>query len=374
MLFLNALLIYLGAWCQAWTRAGRAQAPLSFRRLAVLLAFPLFLGLQAVHGICLLLDNLLFPAYRRQPVRRPVFVLGIPRSGTTFLHRELAQDPACTAPQTWEVLFAPSLCQRYLIRLLGRADRALGRPVERLLQGSIARFGGEVNAVHPLGLQDAEEDYLCLLPAAGCFFMMLAFPQSLALHDLGHLKRLPTARRERLLDFYHTLLQRHAFFHGGGARVLSKNAAFASWSSALAERYPDAVFVVCVRDPATALASQIASIASARRVFGTFPDDETVTELFADFYRHWLECLRRLAQTHSARTLIVEQEWLRAHSESVTAWVRSRLRDEALASCRGDHGTTPLPPPAQDLDTEQGRPGAYAALQALADLQRRSLA
>ena len=44
------------------------------------------------------------------PVRKPVFVFGIPRTGTTFLHRLLALDPASRAPLGYE-LFDPT--QRY---------------------------------------------------------------------------------------------------------------------------------------------------------------------------------------------------------------------------------------------------------------------
>lgn len=38
------------------------------------------------------------------PVRSPVFVLGLPRTGTTFLHRLLSLDPKVRAPLLWELL------------------------------------------------------------------------------------------------------------------------------------------------------------------------------------------------------------------------------------------------------------------------------
>lgn len=38
------------------------------------------------------------------PVRSPVFVMGLPRTGTTFLHRLLSLDPKSRAPLTWELL------------------------------------------------------------------------------------------------------------------------------------------------------------------------------------------------------------------------------------------------------------------------------
>lgn len=70
------------------------------------------LGRIAVQGM--LLDNLKLrlnlteyrkrrPEIARQEISRPLFVLGLPRTGTTILYELLAQDPAHRAPSTWEV-------------------------------------------------------------------------------------------------------------------------------------------------------------------------------------------------------------------------------------------------------------------------------
>lgn len=55
--------------------------------------------------IRLLLQNTLNnkPAILDEKMRRPWFVMGLPRSGTTFLHRLLAQDPGLRAPLSWEL-------------------------------------------------------------------------------------------------------------------------------------------------------------------------------------------------------------------------------------------------------------------------------
>jgi Sulfotransferase family len=44
-------------------------------------------------------------AFERIPISRPVFITGMPRSGSTFLHELLAGDPANRAPRAWEVMF-----------------------------------------------------------------------------------------------------------------------------------------------------------------------------------------------------------------------------------------------------------------------------
>ena len=38
-------------------------------------------------------------------IERPVFITGMPRSGSTFLHELMAEDPENRAPRVWEVMF-----------------------------------------------------------------------------------------------------------------------------------------------------------------------------------------------------------------------------------------------------------------------------
>ena len=38
-------------------------------------------------------------------IQRPVFITGMPRSGSTFLHELMVEDPKNRAPRVWEVMF-----------------------------------------------------------------------------------------------------------------------------------------------------------------------------------------------------------------------------------------------------------------------------
>ncbi len=40
-----------------------------------------------------------------EPIERPVFIVGMPRSGSTFLHELLTENPDYRAPRVWEVMF-----------------------------------------------------------------------------------------------------------------------------------------------------------------------------------------------------------------------------------------------------------------------------
>jgi hypothetical protein len=70
--------------------------------------------LMRMHLLDLLKTRLrLVDAWKRQPqgdvesspIARPIFITGMPRSGSTFLHELLAADPALRAPRVWEVMF-----------------------------------------------------------------------------------------------------------------------------------------------------------------------------------------------------------------------------------------------------------------------------
>jgi len=383
MVFVDGLFAYLSAYVAALVdlaiaplprsvpcgaRAPRRAAPASayvranLRRLRLLVLFPLFMLLQAVHAACLILDHLLFPGFRRVELRRPVFVLGVPRSGTTFLHRELARDDRFCAPRTWEVLFAPSLCQRHIVRAVLYLDLLIGRPVARLVNRVAAHNLEAMDDVHPVALDAPEEDYLALLPSGGCFFAYLAFPRSPAFDALSRLDRLPPRRRERLLEHYHGLLQRQLYFHGA-EQILSKNAAFAGWGRFLAERYPDAHFVLCIREPAAALASQLNSLAGARAAFASFPDDLAFEAAFEEHYATWWQELARMHRDSGVEPLVVEQEWLRGHTSQVLAQIYDRLREaKREATSAGDSTATPT----ADAPAE----AAYAELRAASIRQR----
>jgi Sulfotransferase family len=44
-------------------------------------------------------------ALEASPIQRPVFITGMPRSGSSFLHELLAEDPENRVPRVWEVMF-----------------------------------------------------------------------------------------------------------------------------------------------------------------------------------------------------------------------------------------------------------------------------
>lgn len=250
-----------------WPRRG-GGAKRSWRRVVTVQAFLLGLGIvQCIHWLGFLLDEILFPGYRKVEVREPLFILGVPRSGTTLLHRTLAEDERFTTFSTWECLFAPSITARMFWRAVGSLDRVIGGLLSKALSRLVALFLGGLDDVHAVDLDAAEEDYFALVPLWACFILFVPFPYAPWLRDVRYFDRdMTEAGRKRLLDYYEACLKKHLYVHRGKT-LLSKNAAFASLADSLAERFPDARFVCCLRDPLAAAPSQLSSLAAGHRVF-----------------------------------------------------------------------------------------------------------
>ena len=297
-----------------------ATGPVSARRVALLaVGLPAFLALQALHWIGFLLDDLLVPGYREIRVRAPLFVVGMPRSGTSFLQRVLARDrERFTTLRLWELVLAPSIVERRFWLALGRVDRAVGRPLHRLLtaaQGVAFRF---MEDVHPVRFDEPEEDYFLLLPVFACFLQVVAFPDDPRTWELAAFDELPRRDREALLDFYRGCVQRHLHVVGRDRRLLSKNPSFTPMVRSLASAFPEARFVCCVRDPREAVPSLLSSLEPAARTLGWSVREPAYRDRFVEMMAYYGEhALRALPEAAPDRHVFVPLDRLSRDVEGV---------------------------------------------------------
>lgn len=303
----NYGILFLRSWHPRYDGAVSGVSPR--RWLAMALFWPLFALVQGINGAALLLDHLFFPDFRRVAVREPLFVVGVPRSGTTFLHRLLAGDrQRFTTATLWELIFAPSILQRRFWLGVGRVDRLLGRPLGRLFFRLERAVLGGLDDIHSTGLRDPEEDYLALVPVLGCFLLVLAVPDPRLWRLTFADRDLPAADTERLMRAYRRFVQRHLYVHGEHLTYLSKNPSFTPLMAALAEAFPDARFIGCLRNPTAAVPSQINSIVVGARLFD---GRDTAAywrrgflEMLDYYYRHLLEQLERLPEPRRALSVM----------------------------------------------------------------------
>ena len=98
--------------------------PFRLRRWLITTFFMLLLSsFWVVVALGRALDHVFFPGFRRQKIRRPVFIIAPPRSGTTFLQKLLAQNREVFAPVLMYQTIFPSIFLQKII--LGIAN--LGR-------------------------------------------------------------------------------------------------------------------------------------------------------------------------------------------------------------------------------------------------------
>ncbi|WP_317930180.1 sulfotransferase [Halioxenophilus sp. WMMB6] len=303
------LFIKNGGLLMAW-QLGRVVTwrPLPLlRNLLLLLGLVLFFVYLQLQWLGLLLDEIIFHRYRQVKVTRPLFVVGAPRSGTTFLQRSLASDPQFTTTTLAECLLTPSITARYC----GRALAWCLRPLQSLAGKIKPRWLQAMDSIHPLGLGEPEEDFLLLLPIFSCFILMVLFPGNRRLWRLAHFdSQLTEHEREIIMCFYRRMVQRHLYVHGEEKTYLAKNPSFTGALASFQHHFPDATFVACVRQPEEVFASQLSSLKPALSLLGY---DWQAAEFQADVAAMLRYYFAQIEQQASARSpvLVVEIEQLK---------------------------------------------------------------
>lgn len=301
-----------------------------FRRaLWLVLALPGLTLLHALNWICLLLDELLFPAARRLDIVKPVFIIGPPRSGTTHFHRILsdARSVFSVAP-AWEVLLAPSILQKKGLRGMIRLDRVCGRPLARLLTRLERYTLRAFSDTHPGTLRDPEEDYFYLGPILACTGWLLAFPFWKGFRSyMPGCPQASEAKRHAALQFYRRCLRKQLYVDGKDKTLLSKNASFSSWMDLLPDYFPDACFLVCMRSPLETVPSMLSTAEKAMRGFASELRNNDIQRLLVDSMKaHYQVLHHHIPQLPEEQTMVVEQSQLKNHLTAVMHQVSRQTR------------------------------------------------
>jgi hypothetical protein len=201
-------------------------------------------------------DRRRHPEIAAQEIRRPLFVTGLPRTGTTLLHGLLAQDPANRVPVTWECMFPSPPPDRH------RHDH---EPRSRLAERQIRwfhRLNPDFRRIHPTGARLPEE---CLIITGHSF-------QSFQFHTAHFVPTYQTwLEQSDLRESYavHRRFLQHLQWRGGAERWVLKAPAHVFGLRALFAVYPDAGVILTHRDPLQVVGS-VASLHTCLR--GTFSD------------------------------------------------------------------------------------------------------
>jgi hypothetical protein len=224
--------------------------------------------------------------------------VGHARSGTTHVHRLMSRDAGRFSAFRLYELYFPSLLQKKAIRAVAQLDRRwLGGWLERRVQAWEAKRYAAVRKVHEMGLTQPEEDDLVFYYSCAAGFWISRMPYMGDL-DFYYVDEWPARKRRRLMRFYRDCVRRQLHLNGGDRIHLSKNPVFAGRMEALLETFPDARFVVPVRNPAETIPSLLKLVSGGWRRMGWDPErmracQRVLAEQSFHTYRHPLEVLDR---------------------------------------------------------------------------------
>lgn len=204
------------------------------------------------------------PELLERPIEKPIFVFGIPRTGTTLLSNLLAADPAHRSPLTWEI------------------DDPVPPPTSETL------------FTDPRALQrlEMERKMLEARPEMGKYYRNSAIYPNECIFFMAHdFKALSWESRGRLPNYRDWLFQTDMTsayrYHKRFLQLLQADApgiwnlkmpSHALWLETLLETYPDARLVWTHRDPLTAVGSFCSIISLAHQGFIGKVDTEWLAE------------------------------------------------------------------------------------------------
>jgi hypothetical protein len=277
---------------KAFFKAKGTNYRLTPKRFAVLFVWLLlYIPAQVINRVFFLIDELVFPKYREQEIIEPLFIIGNPRSGTTFLHRLLELDKErYNSFLTWEMIFAPSVTQRKLIGGIAAMLKWIGVPLQRLLRRVSRQISVDEKA-HPIRLNSSEEDDHILMHAwaSATIWGFYPIPEELLPYYFFD-RDLPLEKQDQIMRFYKNMVQRQLYAHGGKLRLLSKNPAFTPKLASLLRHFPDAKFINLARNPFETLPSMLNYMSTGWKLFADpieeHPYLQDIVSVLSYYYRY----------------------------------------------------------------------------------------
>ncbi|MEJ2643913.1 MAG: sulfotransferase [Gammaproteobacteria bacterium] len=230
-----------------------------------------------------------------QPVERPVFIMGLPRSGTTLLHSLMAQDPALRYPSHWETMYPSPPPER---DSYDRDPRIAA--VERQLQW-FHRLAPEFRAIHLMNARYPQE----CTEITNHVFMSLRYD---TVYDVPSYRAwLDSTGHGEAYRFHRQMLQ-HLQWRCPPRRWVLKAPDHVFALTDLLETYPDACILMAHRDPLKVVPSVASMTTVLQRVFSDRVDPAQVARTVGE---RWAEGARRMV--HSRRQDDTPRRYLDVH-------------------------------------------------------------
>lgn len=239
----------------SFCRPRLAPTPMTAKRIIFLIGFFLVFPIVAlINGVCFWIDRICYPKWRNGNIQQPVFIVGNPRSGTTFIHRVMARDEQrffCF--KTWEIIF-PAIIQK---RFFTKVDRITGHVPSALIKRLETRLFREFNKMHKVSLLSPEEDDYLFLHIFSSHDLVWLFPFDEMKRFLRFDEMLKDTEQRRIMEFYKDCIKRQAYYQNHGGSLLSKAPASSARIVGLRKQFPDCKIIYMVRNPLEVIPSMI---------------------------------------------------------------------------------------------------------------------
>ena len=217
------------------------------------------------------------PLVLARRIERPIFITGMPRSGSTFLHRLLVRDPGVAAPLSWRLVHPhPSTA--------GRLGETLNRARVQAQFYLMRVLAPELNSLHEVAAGEPEE---CTDITAQVF-------QSLRYDSVYRVPSYQSwLQQHGHADAYrfHKRFLQHLDAQAPGRRWILKSPDHVFALDDIRAVYPDAHWVFIHRDPVAVLASVARLTEVLRRPFAHGVD---LAEIGQQVCASWLDGAQRM--------------------------------------------------------------------------------
>jgi hypothetical protein len=230
-----------------------------------------------IHLLCSRLsmqrDRQAYPSIAQQEIREPLFIVGLPRSGTTVLHTLLALDPDHRVPLTWEVMTPSPPTSDNEKRRIQRAISSCN---------CFNWLAPTFRQVHPVGAELPQECVSLMAPT----FISDQFD---AMYYIPSYRAWFFRQDFRPAYEYHRRFLQHLQVRQNARRWVLKAPTHMFALPSLLAVYPDALFVQTHRAPLDAMASVSSLITILRRAFSDAVDPLTVCREAIDYWSNTLD-------------------------------------------------------------------------------------
>ncbi len=241
------------------------------RVILICFLFLVFIVVETINWSCLALDHIFYRGYKKIVIKPPHFIIGMPRSATTFCYALLLVDSEnTTAMKLWEILLAPSVLQKKLILFLKRIDSRLNNSMYKVISCIDRYIFQDIKGFHPISLFNFEEDDYLFLPLLSTISFSFIFPKSNRLEIFRQFDEKMTERQKRvLMNYYQGCIRRHLYVFGADKRYLSKSPSHTSKIKTLNQYFPECRFIYLLRDPLDTITSTICLLKQFKTIFYT---------------------------------------------------------------------------------------------------------